>query len=132
MLKLAVRLSPQKVPSFETRILRLWKYSSKSKVDAFQPGRCKRDVEMQSTTWPSKASHHTMQRTDSDEITLARNKVLAKKEKAQTKPTVAEELEAVRKRVLLKPKQEKRRNPLKQTNIQWFTREYCQERNKKR
>lgn len=73
-----------------------------------------------------------MQRTDSDEITLARNKVLAKKEKAQTKPTVAEELEAVRKRVLLKPKQEKRRNPLKQMNIWWFTREYCQERNKKR
>ncbi len=86
------------------------------------PGRGRhRDLEMQvvttPTTRPTKSSLRTMQRMDSDEITLARNKVLAKRETVQVaKPTVAEELEAVRKRVLLKEKQEKKEVPAVETN----------------
>jgi hypothetical protein len=77
-----------------------------------------RDLEMQvtSTPKPPKSSLCTLQRKDSDGISLARNKVLTKMEKLLVKPTVAEELEAVRKRVLLKERQEKMEEPVLETN----------------
>jgi hypothetical protein len=81
-------------------------------------GRRHRDLEMQMMTTPKppKSSLCTLKQKDSDGITLARNKELAKMEKLQVKPTVAEELEAVRKRMLLKERQEKKEEPVLETN----------------
>jgi hypothetical protein len=81
-------------------------------------GRRHRDLEMQvmTTPKPPKSSLGTLQQKDSDGVTLARNKELAKMEKLQVKPTVAEELEAVRKRVLLKERQEKKEEAVLETN----------------